>query len=164
MGDTWLVGGASNTGGAVLRHFFSDAELRALSATIDPSSRSDLDYYPLLRPGERFPVADAALEPRLSPRPESDAAFLHGILESMAKIEARGYKLLQDLGASPLTLVSTAGGGAQNAVWTKIRERVIGVPVVASANTDAAFGAALLARDGCKGDVPLSGVDATLSC
>ena len=35
--DMWLVGGASNTGGAVLRQLFTDEQLKELSARIDPS-------------------------------------------------------------------------------------------------------------------------------
>ena len=141
----WLVGGASNTGGAVLRQFFSDAEIQQLSGSIDPQEESPLDYYPLLKPGDRFPINDPNLSPRLRPRPESDSAFLHGLLESIARIEARGYQLLQELGASPLTQVRTAGGGAKNQVWTQIRQRQIGVPVAPAAQTEAAYGAARLA-------------------
>lgn len=37
-----------------------------------------LDYYPLTKPGERFPVNDPAMQPRLTPRPEDDARFLQG--------------------------------------------------------------------------------------
>ncbi|CAI5525166.1 unnamed protein product [Closterium sp. Naga37s-1] len=359
----WLVGGASNTGGAVLREHFTDEQLRELSAKIDPSVESKLDYYPLTRPGERFPVSDPDLQPRqphrivsevdnshlsslapcsltprpaddalflhgtwscscapthgirwhyqpitgsdysylsslapcsLTPRPADDALFLHGILESIATIEvsfyyslpcarhflvsmyiknvpsqslflhgilesiatievrpcsplpcpvtrflvpslaclpsqslflhrilesiatievclcsplpfsidsapflscyshmhsykhpdtqsllsicysivhatshharscdpllpsptnstqqARAYSLLADLGASPpVKRVYTAGGGAGNPTWSAIRERVMGVPVAPSGNTDAAFGSALLAREG----------------
>ncbi|CAI5516305.1 unnamed protein product [Closterium sp. Naga37s-1] len=84
----WLVGGASNTGGAVLRGYFTDEQLRELSARIDPSVECKLDYYPLTRPGERFPVSDPDLLPRLTPRPADDALFLHGILESIATIES----------------------------------------------------------------------------
>lgn len=54
-GRLWLAGGASNSGGGVLRQFFSDAELERLSARIDPERESGLDYYPLPAPGERFP-------------------------------------------------------------------------------------------------------------
>ncbi|GJP48488.1 hypothetical protein CLOM_g7774 [Closterium sp. NIES-68] len=144
----WLVGGASNTGGAVLREYFTDEELRELSAKIDPKIECKLDYYPLTRPGERFPVSNPDLQPRLSPRPADDSVFLHGILESIATIEARAYSLLADLGASPVQRVYTAGGGAGNPVWTAIRGRVMGVPVAPSDNTDAAFGSALLAREG----------------
>lgn len=77
-GDSWLVGGASNTGGAVLKQFFSSDQLQQLSSRIDPSRPSSLDYYPLTKPGERFPVNDPQLQPRLTPRPDDDAAFLQG--------------------------------------------------------------------------------------
>jgi sugar (pentulose or hexulose) kinase len=143
----WLAGGASNTGGAVLRSLFpSDDVVRQLSERIDAEQASPLDYYPLVTRGERFPVNDPALEPQLSPRPADDAAFLHGVLESMARIEARGYQLLADRGAPPLRRVLTAGGGAANKQWTAIRQRVLGVPVSAAPQGEAAFGAALLAR------------------
>lgn len=147
-GDLWLVGGASNTGGAVLRHFFTDAELENLSNKIDAEKESLLDYYPLLKKGDRFPINDSQLQPRLEPRPTDAVEFLHGLLSSMARIEARGYQLLQELGATPLTKVYTAGGGAKNAVWSAIRQRYLKVPVQASLNTDAACGSALLAKQG----------------
>jgi hypothetical protein len=148
LGDSWLVGGASNSGGAVLRRFFADDELAALSARIDPARASPLDYYPLPRPGERFPVADPALLPRLDPRPADRVAFLHGVLEGLARIEALGYRRLAELGAPFPTRVLTTGGGAVNATWTAIRARHLGVPVSAVADRDAAYGAALLARAG----------------
>jgi sugar (pentulose or hexulose) kinase len=148
FGRRWLAGGASNAGGAVLRQFFDDRQLARLSEQIDPAVASPLDYLPLPRAGERFPVNDPALVPRLTPRPADDAAFLHGLLESLARIEARGYGLLGELGATPLCRVETAGGGARNPAWTHIRQRLLGVPVTRAAHTEAAYGAALLARDG----------------
>eukprot|EP00435_Cladocopium_sp_Y103_P052269 s427_g16.t1 len=48
----WLVGGASNTGGVVLRKFFTDKVLKQLSSEIDPEKESGLDYYPLPSPGQ----------------------------------------------------------------------------------------------------------------
>jgi len=35
----WLTGGASNIGGAVLRQFFTDAELEELNCQIDSSKK-----------------------------------------------------------------------------------------------------------------------------
>lgn len=64
LDDKWLVGGASNTGGAVLRKIFSDEQLEKLSEEINPAEASDLDYYPLQSSGERFPVADPNMKPR----------------------------------------------------------------------------------------------------
>ncbi|MEG4865636.1 MULTISPECIES: FGGY-family carbohydrate kinase [unclassified Microcoleus] len=145
LGDLWLVGGASNTGGAVLRHFFTDIELANYSTQINPEQESLLDYYPLLKKGDRFPINDPNLPPRLEPRPADSVEFLHGLLESIARIEARGYQLLQDLGATPLTKVYTAGGGAKNAVWSAIRKRYLKVPVETPVQTAAAYGTALLA-------------------
>ncbi len=150
FGDRWLAGGASNAGGAVLRQFFDDRTLAALSEQIDPTVPSPLDYQPLPRSGERFPVNDPALAPRLSPRPADDAEFLHGLLESLGRIEARGYGLLADLGAPAVQRVETAGGGARNPAWTHIRQRLLGVPVSRATHTEAAYGAALLARDGTR--------------
>jgi hypothetical protein len=72
------AGGASNSGGAVLRSFFDDKQLAALTSQIDIAKPPGLGYYPLPKAGERFPVNDPGLQPRLTPRPDSDAAFLHG--------------------------------------------------------------------------------------
>lgn len=148
FGNRWLAGGASNAGGAVLRQFFDDRQLAALSTQIDPAVASTLDYLPLPRRGERFPVNDPELAPRLSPRPADDAEFLHGLLESLARIEVRGYGLLQQLGASPVAQVITAGGGSNNPAWLRIRHRLLKVPVVRAPHSGAAYGVALLARDG----------------
>lgn len=147
-GDLWLAGGASNAGGAVLRQFFADRELAELSARIDPNAPSGLDYYPLPRAGERFPINDPDLPPRLAPRPAEPARFLHGILEGLAAIEARGYAALADLGADPPTRVLSAGGGAGNTVYGAIRQRRLGVPVAPAERQEAAYGSALLACHG----------------
>ena len=148
LGDLWLVGGASNTGGAVLRQFFSDVELATLSQQIPAHQESLLDYYPLLKPGDRFPINDPHLLPRLEPRPDDRREFLHGLLESMARLEAEGYRLLQSSGANKLERVYTAGGGAANQPWCTIRERHLKVPVQRSPQTEAAYGVAQLAMLG----------------
>lgn len=148
IGDSWLVGGASNTGGAVLRSFFSDAELAALTPAMDASRPTGLNYTVLPSKGERFPVNDPDMEPCLEPRPAEDAKFLQGMLEAMAATEAAAYRRLAELGATPVTEVLTAGGGANNPVWTELRQRALGVPVKKAQQGEAAFGAAVLARQG----------------
>ncbi len=146
FGQHWLVGGGSNSGGVVLRHFFSDQRMAALSLRIDPSQSSGLDYYPLLQPGERFPVCDPSFPPRLEPRPENDAVFFHGLLEGLANIEKQAYDLLAELGAPYPRRVASVGGGAKNDVWATIRTRRLGIPVYRPAHEDAAYGSALIAR------------------
>jgi D-ribulokinase len=144
FGNLWLVGGASNCGGAILKHFFSEAELENLSQQINPNKESLLNYYPLQKKGERFPINDPNLQPCLEPRPDSNVDFLHGLLASMARIESQGYKLLQQLGSDSLARVYTAGGGAANQTWTTIRQNYLQVPVLSSPHTESAYGSALL--------------------
>lgn len=145
MGDAWLPGGASNTGGAALLRHFDAESLERLSARIDPARDSGLDFYPLPRPGERFPVSDPALAPRETPRPDDDTLFLHGLLEGIARVEALAYMRLAELGAPRLHALRTVGGGARNPAWTALRARIIGAPLAPARSEDAAVGTAGLA-------------------
>jgi len=148
LGDNWLVGGASNSGGAVLQAYFTAAEIERFAALINVDTPTGLDYYPLLAAGERFPINDPTLMPRLQPRPADDVLFYQGILEGIATIENRGYRKLADLGAPWPGQIITTGGGAANVPWRTIRSRLTGVPVTAATHQQAAFGAALLALKG----------------
>lgn len=142
IGERWLAGGASNSGGMALARYFDTATIAALSARIDPSRDTGLDYYPLPAPGERFPIADPVLAPREAPRPEDDAAFLHGLLEGIARVEALAYQRLAELGAPPLQRLRTVGGGARNTTWTSIRSRLTGATMESARSEDAAVGTA----------------------
>ncbi|WP_136442631.1 FGGY-family carbohydrate kinase [Pacificoceanicola onchidii] len=146
LGDVWLVGGASNTGGAVLAQHFDGEEIAQLSAMMNPDVPTGLDYYPLKEPGERFPVNDPTLAPRLSPRPESDVLFLQGMFEGIARIEAACYAHMQARGADAPKRIYSAGGGAQNPVFTDIRASHLGQRPLQAAHSEAAVGAARLAQ------------------
>ena len=148
FGQRWLVGGASNAGGRVLRQFFSDAQMAALTPRLRPELPTGLDYRPLPGVGERFPVADLTLLPRLEPRPADDAVFFQGLLESLARTEAEGYALLLRLGAPPVQRVWAVGGGARNPVYEHIRALALSVPALSAMESDACVGVARLARQG----------------
>lgn len=147
-GEQWLVGGASNSGGAVLLNYFSPAEIRSLSSQMNPHIPTGLDYYPLLRAGERFPVNDPNLKPRMEPRPASDVQFLQGLLEGIARIESNAYLRLEALGCPYPSRVITVGGGSQNEQWQQIRSRTLDFPVERAGHQEAAYGVALLAMRG----------------
>lgn len=148
LGDSWLAGGASNSGGRVLAQYFPLARIVELSATIDPKTNTGFDYYPLAAAGERFPIADPAMQPRLTPRPADDADYLKAMLEGIAAIEALGYQRLAELGAPRLTSVRSVGGGAANPTWTVIRQRKLGIEFLPALSDEAAAGAARLALAG----------------
>ena len=151
----WLIGGASNVGCAVLRQQgFSDEELIELSNKIDPMCDIDLLYYPLVKPGERFPMADSEKAPLLEPIPNSRQDYIHGILQAISNVEKTGFQVLGELGASPgqPTKVMTCGGGSKNDMWIKMRQRILcssfhddSITVERAENTEASYGAAILA-------------------
>jgi D-ribulokinase len=73
------------------------------------------------------------------------AEQLAGLLQSLSRVEAECYALLHALGATPpVSTVKTAGGGSRNNVWTKMRQKKLGVPVATAVNSDAAYGVAVL--------------------
>ena len=147
----WLAGGASNTGGRVLAAYFDHERLATLSQDIDPARTARLDYYPLLAKGERFPVADPAMRPRLSPRPRNEAEFLHELLAGITAIEAQGYACLAALGGPHLRSLRSVGGGSRNAQWTQMRQRLLDAPFLPARSTEAAAGAARLALGSVRG-------------
>jgi len=148
LGERWLAGGASNTGGAALLVHFTPEEMERLTPQLKPQQATGLDYYPLPKAGERFPIVDAKLAARVSPRPVEDERFFQGLLEGIASVEALAYQRLALLGAPPLRRVISVGRGARNAAWNLIRHRTLGVPVTVAGQTDACYGAALLALHG----------------
>jgi sugar (pentulose or hexulose) kinase len=106
-----------------------------------------LDFYPLLTPGERFPVSDPSFQPRLAPAPADEGKFFQAILEGMTDIERRGYQLLQELGGPALKSLRTVGGGARNSAWSEMRAEAMGVETLPARSVEAAVGAASLVLD-----------------
>ncbi len=145
IGDVWLTGGASNTGGAVLRHFFTDEEIGKLSQQIDPSRATGLEYYPLLKPGERFPINDPEFAGKTEPRPTNDAEFLAGLFEGIADIELRCYQAIEARGGTFPNIIYSAGGGAQNEVFARMRFAKTQTSSGTSEHHEAAVGAAHIA-------------------
>ncbi len=141
----WLAGGASNSGGAVLRANFSDDELISLSKQIHPDQESGLHYYPLPSTGERFPYPDPDKKSLMQPVPENRSVYLQAILEGIARIEKQGYNLLEELSDENVLSIRSCGRGATNTAWTHIRERIIRRPLIPARETEAAYGSALLA-------------------
>jgi len=145
LGERWLVGGASNCGGATLLNYFSRQQLQLMTPELSPDMPTGLHYYPLPSVGERFPVSDPHKQPLLTPRPDDDVVFFQAILEGLADVEAQAYAQLAKLGAPALKSVRTVGGGATNAAWTQIRQQRLPVSFKPARHTQAAYGTALLA-------------------
>jgi sugar (pentulose or hexulose) kinase len=130
----------------VLLQYFTPDEMTMLSARMDPTVPTDTLYYPLKEPGERFPINDPLLEPQLAPRPKEDHLFLQGMFEGIARIEKMCFDAIASRGGTFPNRVFTAGGGANNPVWTEIRARALKLPIGEMEQSEAAVGAAKIAR------------------
>ena len=89
--NAWLVGGASNVGGKVIRHYYNYSEMSLLNSCVEHlphlwQHSLSQPYHPLLERGERFPVNDATLQALLPPIPQQpltseDVSHLTQLLE-----------------------------------------------------------------------------------
>ena len=154
--DLWLIGGASNTGGGVLLKYFEYNTLIEKLNKLIRQIKADqikiptgLDYYPLLRTGERFPIFDPNLAPKLTPKPNRSEIYLLGIIEGLVNIEKLAYqKLNSNKAPTNLKRIFSVGGGTKNPVWQYLRDKTLGQTFSAKMQTpqqtEAAFGATQL--------------------
>ena len=140
----WICGGSSNAGCGILSKFFSDLEIEELSQQINPRKKTTLNYLPLNSIGERFPIDDPYLKPIITPSPVSDALFLQGLLEGLARVELKGWEKLKSLSGYFPRKIITIGGGSKNPQWKLIREKTLKIPITNS-NKSTSFGSALIA-------------------
>lgn len=143
--DMWLPGGASNTGGGVLLEYFTADQMQEMTPQLRPDHPTGLSYYPLKTPGERFPVNEPNLQPKLTPRPDDEVTFFQAMLEGIARIERLAYETLKQAGAPAVTRIYTAGGGASNQAWTEIRQTLLGVEISQAHSREASTGVARVA-------------------
>lgn len=157
-------GGASNSGGGVLRAEFGGGDPTALDAAAAARGPSTVVRYPLTRPGERFPVADLAMADLVWGQPTDEVDAYRAVLDGVALVERLGLERLATLGVRSARHVLT-GGGSRSPVWNSIRAALVagavsaqaGPAVVLVQEAGSAVGAALLAAAGAAGE-PLTTV------
>jgi xylulokinase len=152
-GRFW-AGGASNTGAGVLGPDFDPARH---TAAIEAAGPAAVVVYPLVRPGERFPVADpgfAGFSVGLDGRPRDavgDIGRYRAVYEGVAFVERLALERLAELGVEQRRH-HVAGGAAASALWNRIRATVLQRPVVVSPGAGSARGAAALAAAAVSGE------------
>lgn len=137
--NQWLVGGASNTGGAVLLHYFSLDEIKARVPQINIHRPTGLKCYPLIRPGERFPIADPN-HPPLIPTGLDDVELLQALIEGLVEVEVCAYDKLAELGAPRIKRLFGVGGGNQNQAWSDLRAQRLPAKLATPFSQSAAYG------------------------
>ena len=153
----WLPGGASNVGCAgVDAEFAPEPDARSdVLARLDGSAERHLPSATLVYPlgdtmEERFPFRKAGIHGfvhgGISSRESLYAAYLQGV----AFVERWCHETLESLGARAESVYST-GGGSKSAVWCRLRADVLRKPIRLPAQTETAFGAAVLAAAHLRG-------------
>lgn len=142
---TWLPGAASNTGGEVLARRFAGADLSALDRQAARLTPTGVVCYPLERIGERFPFNHPTAHGFVIGAVDTPAVYYTACLEGVGFLERLAYALLEQLGAPINGPLRVAGGGARSRTWLQIRANILDRPLIVPQQTEAAFGAAVLA-------------------
>ncbi|HQR81889.1 MAG TPA: FGGY family carbohydrate kinase [Thiotrichales bacterium] len=145
--NQWLVGGASNAGGACLLQAFelSQLQLLAQQSLVQPSPVPD--YYPLpsQRCGERFPVNDPHLCAPSLPHTLDASERFSTLVHGLVAIEQLGWQRLSEGCEQPITRLYACGGGNKNPAWAGLRKATLTMPHAHPLSEQAAVGAAMLA-------------------
>lgn len=141
--NNWLVGGASNAGGAVLLNAYSLPEIKYLIKSLDPLSTHDLNitdrYYPLNSTGERFPISDIHFRPTMPIKPKqplvlnaslpeelailkAHQTYFLNLIKGLVHIEELAYKKLFQETQHPINHLYSVGGGVKNRLWQQCRK------------------------------------------
>ena len=140
--NNWLVGGASNSGGAVLLNAYTLPEIEYLMNSLNDLTQNDLkvsnQYYPLNSMGERFPISDPFFKPKMPPKPKqelilnptslTDRAILNAhqtyflnLIKGLVYIEDLAYKKLFQKTQQAINNLYCVGGGDKNLLWQQCR-------------------------------------------
>ena len=160
LGDFWLVGGASNSGGRVILDYYTVDELKELNSRISVQQIEQylkIDsaiFYPLREVGERFPIADSNLTPVMPQKPtchfsqikdsntclQQHALFLLNLLLGITHIEKLAYSKLTELGLVEIKRIFTVGGGTKNQIWMQLRKQQLNAKLSIAQHPQAAYG------------------------
>jgi len=160
LGDFWLVGGASNSGGRVILDFYTIDELMQLTSKISAQKiehylqTNPPSFYPLRQVGERFPIADSSLTPLMPKKPicsfsqikdsesclQQHTLFLLNILFGITHIEKVAYCKLAELGLTDIKRIFSVGGGTKNQAWMKLRALQLNAELYTAKHPQAAYG------------------------
>jgi xylulokinase len=148
----WLPGGASNTGAGPLAVRFGEDTLLADSARAAAAAPYDAIVYPLVGRGERMPLSCPAAEGFAIGEPEDPVARLGAWMQGQALAERWCFELCEELGCPVGEWVAVTGGAARNDAWLQLRADVLGRELRRPRHAHAAYGSALLAMAGRRGE------------
>jgi len=145
----WMPGGASNTGTDWIMADQPGADFSRLDKEAEGCLPTRLLRYPLSKPGERFPFIRPDARGFMLGEPSGAAEKYAAGMEGVAMIERLAYKTLAAIGLEVGERVYLTGGGVKSKLWTRIRASVLQKTLIQPMITETAFGAAVIAANGC---------------
>jgi len=143
----WLPGGASNTGGEVLRVFFGDKVKEYDKDIIDLPPTMGF-VYPLARIGEKLPFFNMEAKGFIELNSCDPKILFKAMLEGLSYIEKMIYEKIKILGYKVNNIIYAMGGGAYSLPWLKIRSNIIGKTMARAREVETAFGSCIIAAGG----------------
>jgi sugar (pentulose or hexulose) kinase len=142
----WLPGGASNTGGECLNHFFPGIDFSEWDERVkNLPLPTTLLVYPLVRQGERLPFAHSQARFFKVGQEKSSLEFYAACLEGVGYVERYSFELLESLGANPVQRVFSSGSGTRSLVWSQIRADILNRPIKLPSTPESAMGSCIVA-------------------
>ena len=148
----WLSGGASSSGAGVLLTAFPDEDLDVLGRAAARHERTRVVAYPLVSRGERFPFAAPDAQAFMLGTPDGDGEHAAALMQGVALVERLCLEALERLGAPVAGEISLTGGATRNARWSQLRADALGRDVRLPAQSESAFGMAILAAAAAGGE------------
>ncbi|RKX94742.1 MAG: hypothetical protein DRP84_06255 [Spirochaetes bacterium] len=143
----WLPGGASNTGGEVLRLFFGNS-VKEYDEKISELPPTGGIIYPLARTGEKLPFFNMKAKGFIKLNSCKPDIFFKAILEGLSYVEKMIYKKIEGLGYRVNDTIYAVGGGAYSLPWLKIRANIMGKTMARAKIVETAFGSCIIAAGG----------------
>jgi len=143
----WLPGGASNTGGEILRIFFNDRVKEYDDDIMNlPPTRGLV--YPLARVGEKLPFFNMSAKGFIKLDVCDPAILFKSMLEGLSYVEKMIYDKIENLRYTVNDTIFSMGGGAYSLPWLKIRANVIEKAIARAKIVETAFGSCIIAAGG----------------
>ncbi len=147
----WLPGGASSSGAGVLPATFPGRDLDELGRRAVAYERTGVLAYPLVSRGERFPFVAEDAEAFMLGAPVDDGDHVAALMQGLALVERLCFARLDRLGAPLRGELSLTGGATRNRHWCQLRADALAHPVRLPAQSESAFGMAILAAAAAAG-------------
>ena len=155
--NRWLAGAASNLGGISFEKYKS--EIKDWDSKAAAHGPATFATYPLVAPGERFPIANSTMSALSSGVARDDVDQYRAILEGIAFAERLAYETLSAAGAVIKGAIFTVGGGSRSLIWSSIRATILQRPIAIVENSGSDIGAAMIATAAHNSPDIASGLD-----